>query len=1034
MAWLAGSGAARVIQQNFGDQPVRIIILLCLALAGGHTQARETARPNDISDPRSGALALTGATITIDPDTVREQATLLIRQGRVVDVLTSGQEVPAGYVIMELNGRYVYPGLIDLHSGYGLPEPEKPGRFSFNQPETLNSEKKGAFNVNQAIRSEYRAADMLTADDKAASAYRKLGFSTVLSHMADGIARGSGALVTLGGDGDAESMLSSDAAAFLSFRKGSSRQSFPISIMGTASLLRQTEIDAEWYEAQSPRPFTDQSLDAWLRHRSLPQIFEVGDWNALLLADRIGDELGQQFIIRSGGDEYRRIQAVKETGAKLIVPIKFPDAPDVSNPWEARRVTLADMKHWELAPGNPGVLAEAGVQFAITSSNADKGFWKNLRKAVEHGLSESDALAALTRNPASMLGVEAQVGTLQPGSLANFLVTSKPLFEKGSVIQENWIRGQRFEMSPPAEDRSGNYQLTVGEQTFDLEITGEPAKPKAHILGPEDSKQTVQVRFDGSQVGLSFRPSSEDQVIRLSGWVSDDQWQGSGQDSDGQWLAWSAKPAAAAAEGQPDEEKKSENGKPAAADQAPPGPVTFPFMAYGWTEKPEQETLVFRDATVWTLEGDGIVENADVLVRNGRIQAVGTDLSAGSAREIDATGLHLTPGIIDEHSHIALRNVNDIATNSGMVRMEDAINSDDISIYRNLAGGVTAAQLLHGSANPIGGQSAIVKMRWGALPREMLIDGAQPRIKFALGENVKRSGNAASVRYPQTRMGVEQVFVDAFTAAQDYQRSWDAWNDLSRRERARTPAPRRDLALDAMVEVLQGERLISCHSYVQSEINMLMKVAEDFDFQVNTFTHILEGYKVADKMAAHGAAGSSFSDWWAYKWEVRYAIPYGPALMHQAGVNVAINSDSSEMSRRLNQEAAKSVKYGEVDEVEAFKMVTLNPAKMLRLDHRMGSIAEGKDADIVLWNDHPLSIYARPKMTLVDGIVYFDEAADVSSRDMIRSERARLVSKALAAKANGEKTRPAGGWAPREFHCDSIHGYEHHLAAGGLAQ
>jgi imidazolonepropionase-like amidohydrolase len=293
-------------------------------------------------------------------------------------------------------------------------------------------------------------------------------------------------------------------------------------------------------------------------------------------------------------------------------------------------------------------------------------------------------------------------------------------------------------------------------------------------------------------------------------------------------------------------------------------------------------------------------------------------------------------------------------------------------------------------------------MRWGRPPQELLIENAPRFIKFALGENVKRSSNPASVRYPQTRMGVEQVFVDAFTNARAYEKAWNDYNSLSGVARRNTPRPRRDLVHETMLEILNGERYVTAHSYVQSEINMLMQVADSFDFNINTFTHILEGYKVADKMALHGAGGSTFSDWWGYKWEVRYAIPYNAALMQQAGVVVAINSDDAEMSRRLNQEAAKAVKYGGVSEVDAMKMITLNPARLLHLDDRMGSIRVGKDADLVLWSDHPLSVYAVAETTWVDGIPYFDLESDQQLRTEIAAERARLIARITRdSAANG---------------------------------
>ena len=357
---------------------------------------------------------------------------------------------------------------------------------------------------------------------------------------------------------------------------------------------------------------------------------------------------------------------------------------------------------------------------------------------------------------------------------------------------------------------------------------------------------------------------------------------------------------------------------------------------------------------------------------------------------------------------------------SAMVRMEDVVDSEDINIYRQLSGGVTAAQLLHGSANPVGGQSALIKFKWGNAPKDLLINGADGFIKFALGENVKRSSSPSSIRYPQTRMGVEQVYVDGFTNALNYQKEWSAYNSLSSKARAGALKPRRDLVDETMLEIINKQRWITCHSYVQSEINILINVADQFNFNVNTFTHILEGYKVADKMKAHGAGGSTFSDWWNYKWEVRYAIPYNAAIMHREGVVTAINSDDSNSGRRLNQEAAKSVKYGGMSEEDAWKMVTLNPAKLLHLDDRMGSIKVGKDADVVLWTHHPLSVYAIPDKTIVDGTVYYDREKDLEARSYVSSERARLIQKMKGVKSSGGKTQKRSSFIELEFHCDDV--------------
>ncbi|HYJ62965.1 MAG TPA: amidohydrolase family protein, partial [Parafilimonas sp.] len=423
--------------------------------------------------------------------------------------------------------------------------------------------------------------------------------------------------------------------------------------------------------------------------------------------------------------------------------------------------------------------------------------------------------------------------------------------------------------------------------------------------------------------------------------------------------------------------------------------VLYPFNGYGFSEMPKQEDVLIKNATVWTNEADGILQNTDVLLKNGKIAAIGKNLSASNAKQIDGTGEYLAPGIIDEHSHIAVSgSVNECSQSvTAEVRIADVINPEDIDIYRQLSDGVTSAHILHGSCNTIGGQTQLIKMRWGKDAEEVKFANWDPFIKFALGENVKRSYSPTNNRFPDTRMGVEQVLIDAFTRAEDYERMGEN--------------KRRDLELDALVEILNHKRFITCHSYVQSEINMLMHVADSFHFKVNTFTHILEGYKVADKMKAHGAYASTFSDWWAYKAEVEDAIPYNAALMTDEGLTVAINSDDPEQARHLNQEAAKSIKYGGLTEDQAFKMCTLNPAIMLHIADRVGSIKVGKDADVVLWNNNPLSVYATAQKTFVDGIEYYDRQRDSTMRNYITSERNRLIQKMLAAKKEGAKTQPA---------------------------
>ena len=354
---------------------------------------------------------------------------------------------------------------------------------------------------------------------------------------------------------------------------------------------------------------------------------------------------------------------------------------------------------------------------------------------------------------------------------------------------------------------------------------------------------------------------------------------------------------------------------------------------------------------------------------------------------------------------MAASSINEGGHNSSAeVSIMDVINPDDINVYRNLAGGVTSAQILHGSANPIGGQSAIIKLKWGSEINDMYFEGAAPFIKFALGENVKQS-NWSGSRFPQTRMGVEQVFVDHFDRAKEYAKTWEEYNSLSPRQKRSVTKPRFDDELETLWEILRGDRFVSSHSYVQSEINMLMKVAEKFNFRINTFTHILEGYKVADKMAEHGVGGSTFSDWWGYKYEVNDAIPYNASIMHNAGVTVALNSDNSELSRRLNLEAAKAVKYGDISEEEAWKFVTLNPAKLLHIDDKVGSLKIGKDADIVVWSGHPMSLFTKTEQTYIEGALYFDQDNHQKKLKEIKDEKSILIQQMLGENLPGVKLR-----------------------------
>jgi imidazolonepropionase-like amidohydrolase len=404
------------------------------------------------------------------------------------------------------------------------------------------------------------------------------------------------------------------------------------------------------------------------------------------------------------------------------------------------------------------------------------------------------------------------------------------------------------------------------------------------------------------------------------------------------------------------------------------------------------ETIAIRGGTILTVGPQGTIANGTVLVRDGRIAAVGTDVAVpAGARVIDATGRYVIPGIIDAHSHTAIEGGVNECTDAvtAEVRIADVLDAHDVNIYRQLAGGVTSANLLHGSCNPIGGQNAVIKMRWGKGPADLVFAGAPPGVKLALGENPKRSNFRVpgTTRYPATRMGVEVVLRDAFRRAQDYKREWAEYDGSQSLDRGRSRkvkaagargerplAPRKDLELDELRDILDGKVYVHAHCYRADEILMLIHLADEFGFKIRTFQHVLEGYKVASEIAKHGAGASTFADFWGYKLEAFDAIPYNAAIMAAHGVNVSLNSDDDERARRLYWEAAKAVKYGGVSETEALKMVTLNPAWQLGVDKRVGSIEVGKDADIAIFSAHPFDPATRVEMTLVDGIVYFDRA------------------------------------------------------------
>jgi len=971
-----------------------------------------------IRDEPKHVYAFTHATLHIDPGTTIDDGTLLIENDKIV---AAGHEidVPAYAQIVDCSGFHIYPSFIELWSGYGIPGVKRDRPWGVQ----YNTTKRGAYYWNEAVMPETQAGDLFAPDEDRACELRPYGFGLALTHQRDGIVRGTGAVVSLGRNEDTKLMIAPVASQHFSFDKGSSVQQYPSSLTGTIALLRQFFYDTGWYEKRKGTAEINLSLEAFLNHGNVPFFIEGKDKLDIARIMKIAGEFGLSFICKGNGDEYQLADLFSEKKVKLVIPVHFPQPYDVSDPLDADVVTLAEMKHWELAPANPALLQQKGIPFAITSdgTRTPVDFFRNLRKSFLYGLAEDKLLAALTTEPAQMIGVKDKAGTLEKGKLANFIITEKAITDKDFALLENWIQGKQYVINDRARlpDIRGKYSIESPGFDFTdgkrLMIEGSRYMPSGKFLYSDTTKLGLDIRYGKDYVTASFFSRGQEGFIRITAQLMPDKsWKGNVQTPKGLVVPFRAR----LTELYNEEEKLREELEKEAEKEYRTGDIWYPNMAYGW--KPDElsnasgKKYLVQNVTVWTSEAEGIVQGYDVAIENGKIGRVGKGLNENGYELVDGTGLHLTAGIIDEHSHIALsRGLNEGAqSSSAEVRMSDVVNSDDINIYRQLAGGVTTAQLLHGSANAIGGQSAIIKLRWGKLPEEMLLENAPQFIKFALGENVKQSnwGQHFSTRYPQTRMGVEQFFYEMFLQAKEYEK---------RKKTSKEPV-RKDLELEALLEILRGERFITCHSYVQSEVNMLMKVADSLGFRVNTFTHILEGYKIADKMKEHGAYASTFSDWWAYKMEVMDAIPYNGAILTKAGVTTAINSDDAEMARRLNQEAAKLVKYGGLTQEEAWKTVTLNPAKMLHIDNRVGSVRSGKDADLVLWSDNPLSIYARPLITWIDGIIYFEEKRDERLRKQVAEERNRLIQKMLQAKKDGEQTVPVNRKQQLLYHCDDL--------------
>jgi len=982
----------------------KTFLLLLLLLPFIAAAQQDNAPVVGVSDKRVDIYGMKNARVVVDFQTTLENTDILIADGRIKSV-GKGLVFPEGAIVYDLTGKTVYPSFIDIYAAnYGIrsqtastqanPYAQFMQQTGGRQMSAANPEPRIADYWNDGINASYNVSEEFISDTKTAGEFRQIGFGAVVTFRADGIARGTSALVTTG-EGKANNLiLKNKASANYSFSRGRSADMYPMAQFGIIALLRQLNYDAQWYKQLPDGYFHDDGLEAYIAASSLPQIFEVSKKIEIMRADRIGKEFNINYIIKGAGDEYQAVDDIKKAGNPIIIPLNYPAAPDVKDPYDALTIPLSTLKHYEMAPYNLSYVSKAGIPFAITSSDLRKktDFLTNLRKAVKNGLPENEALKALTYAPAQMIGASGLIGAVKNDMIANLLVTSGNIFADDCVIYENWIQGKPYRLVDlRISDLRGIYSLEVDTSKYKLTLSGTPDKLSVKLVLDSTQIRGASFTRDKDNVLISFDRAK--MKYRLSGYVVDKNMEGDGQLDNGKWIKWKAEYSGPSTEG-------SKASKPAVKSE--PGKVIYPFTAYGYTELPKQEDVIFRNATVWTNEKEGKLLNTDVLVRDGKIARIGKDLSSGGARVIDAGGMHLTAGIIDEHSHIAMDGTNESGQAiTSEVRVGDVLDPENQNIYRQLAGGVTAAHILHGSANPVGGQSILIKHRWGHSAEDLLIENQVGFLKHALGENVKRMAS----RYPNTRMGVDQIIRDAYQRAVDYNNKWKAWNAMKPADRVGKIPPRRDLELDAIVDVLEKRSFIECHTYVQSEGTMIMQLAKDFGLKVNSLIHFNEGYKVADQIKEYGAGASVFSDWWDYKYEVYEGINYNAALILSQGVLTCLHSDDAEMGRRLNQEAAKTVKYGGVSETEALKLVTLNPAKLLHLEDRMGSIKQGKDADLVLWTGHPLSVYSRASKTMVDGVIYFDEEIDAKMKEEIDIERNRIIANILRES----QLQPAAG-------------------------
>jgi imidazolonepropionase-like amidohydrolase len=956
-----------------------LLFLLPLGLLGRSHAATEPQSPLQPT-----VFALKNVRVHLDADQVFESANVIIRDG-LIEGVGKDYPIPPDAVVLADQGLIVYPGFVDAASSWGIDPQKRPTEAASLDGFDLSSEAlaKTPMENRKGLTPQFQASEALKIEAEALEGWQKQGIVARLVLPGDALLAGQSALVLMNDTSGRKAVLRNRVAIFGNFHRWSP-PGYPTTLMGNIGHVRQFFLDVGYHarlkEAYEERPLgrepsADPALEAMepvLKGR-LPLIFAADTADEIHRALDFAAEFQLKPIIWGGAEAWKVADRLQKEQVMVVLRLDLDDyqpprrrfsldgSEDADRPEDKpklpARVEAEQKKKKEQRWKTASVLAEKKVRFAFGSHGLKKNedFLKSVRQAIEAGLPAKQALAALTTDAATILHADRQLGRITPGGPAHLVVMNGDFDKKTSTVRYLFVDGKRTDYAFPR-----------------TEVRQERGRGE----GQEGN------RPERGQVGQNTPPAQQEGQGRRRG-----RGEGGGtppQERRGQ----------PERRGERTDEKKAEETKT----------VTVPDAATETEEDRQPKTrtggnCLLKGATILTVTNG--TKQGDILIRNGKIAALGTDLpTPDGVKVIDAAKLFVMPGIIDTHCHFAMAGGVNEASLSAVpeVRVRDIINSEDVNIYRALAGGMTTARLLHGSANCIGGQDAVIKLKFGTSPKEMLVADAPRGIKFALGENVKRSGG----RFPNTRLGVEAVLVRAFTEADEYRRQWKQYE----KEKAskNLPEPRRDLRLEALADILDGKLHIHCHCYRSDEILMLLRVADRFGFKIKSLQHCLEGYKVAPEIAAHGASISTFSDWWAYKIEAYDAIPHNAALVQEAGGLVCLKSDSNELMRHLYQEAAKMQKYGGMSETDALKTITLNAAKQLGLDSRIGSIEVGKDADLAIFNGHPLDGFARCVMTLVEGEVYFEsqERQPIAKMELPKARKPEQERLNITRDPNGQ--------------------------------